>query len=70
MNPTGQDYSFRWICQDIPDARVPSSFVCHVKEGQLTSGKRLAVSFILVPFRLFTIAEAKNITLESSKNIY
>jgi len=44
MNPTGQDYSFRWICLNVPDARVTPNFICHVKEGQLDSGKKLAVS--------------------------
>ena len=29
---------------DVPDARVPPNFICHVKEGQLSSGKKLAVS--------------------------
>ena len=45
MNPTGVDYSFRWICEDIPDARIQPSFLCHVKEGKLSSGKKLAVKY-------------------------
>uniref|UniRef100_H2XZ27 Hydin adenylate kinase-like domain-containing protein n=1 Tax=Ciona intestinalis TaxID=7719 RepID=H2XZ27_CIOIN len=54
MNPTSSTYSFRWICDDVTDARVAPNFSCKLLEGQLISGKKLEMCFEFLPNSLDT----------------
>ncbi|XP_077975805.1 hydrocephalus-inducing protein homolog isoform X2 [Styela clava] len=52
MNPTANDYTFAWECDDIIDARVTPAFTCNVPGGMIDGGKKLEVSFEFLPTAL------------------
>ncbi|CAF1581544.1 unnamed protein product, partial [Didymodactylos carnosus] len=39
LNPTADDYSYRWICEDPLDLTKQSIIICHTKQGKILSGK-------------------------------
>jgi len=41
INPTNQNYSFTWKCQDEVNTKL---FVCHCSSGVINSGKKTRVS--------------------------
>jgi hydrocephalus-inducing protein len=45
VNPTNQNYTFLWTCEDVVDPKRVSEFVCHTQNGIICSGKRIQMSF-------------------------
>lgn len=44
INPTNQNYSFAWRCQDEVDAKQLPAFVCRSGSGLISSGRKTQVS--------------------------
>jgi hydrocephalus-inducing protein len=44
LNPTDNDYTYRWICEDNLDLTKQPSFVCRTVQGKIGSGKGIVVS--------------------------
>jgi hypothetical protein len=44
LNPTDNDYTYRWICEDNLDLTKQQSFVCRTVQGKIGSGKGVLVS--------------------------
>jgi hydrocephalus-inducing protein len=44
LNPTDNDYTYRWICEDNLDLTRQPAFVCRTLQGKLGSGKGVSVS--------------------------
>ncbi|UJR14639.1 hypothetical protein I4U23_001632 [Adineta vaga] len=57
LNPTDQDYTYRWICDDNLDLTKQPSFVCRTIQGKIASGKGAIMSFDFSP-RSFGIVES------------
>jgi len=43
LNPTDNDYTYRWICEDNLDLTKQASFVCRTVQGKIGSGKGVLV---------------------------
>jgi len=49
VNPTSQDYSFCWRCEDDVDVeQLPAPFVCRTNSGVIRGGKKTQVTLMLL----------------------
>lgn len=44
VNPTNQNYTFAWTCDDIADPKRTPDFACHTRNGTISSGKKAQVN--------------------------
>ena len=55
MNPTTDDYTFEWVCDEKEtDENYKSPFTCETWSGKLVSDKKLLMTFTYVPRTLGT----------------
>ncbi|XP_069757040.1 hydrocephalus-inducing protein homolog [Narcine bancroftii] len=52
INPTNTGYSFQWIYEGAPFARLESAFRCLTEKGYISAGMKTQVTFEFVPHQL------------------
>jgi len=43
INPTNQNYTFAWTCEDVTDPKRTPHFTCQARNGTILSGKKTQV---------------------------